>query len=298
MHTLIFVRVGIRNKPISTADFFKSAVLFLCDRIPEFWKSRIHTLCFRIGIRIGHDIAVFRNKGGIPIQRDAVPGFHLPCHSDLFSGQAPRTGCYRGSCIADHNAVGFQNELAAFIYPHIPGCRTCFCHRSRRIGRVSGRSIFLKTGIRSLRGRIICCHNRIFGRVVVAVLFLVCVRMAYRTLTVESRSCTVCRDSPLEVDKVSAVCGDYNIIPSLLRDCFHLAAIKVVNKEIERHIIFGQDVGRAFVTYEETRNDLRSFGVFAVYGYNGCGCFNHFLDSEGCRYGICPCAFRYYDLPS
>ena len=66
--------------------------------------------------------------------------------------------------------------------------------------------------------------------------------MAYRTLTVESRSGTVCRDNPLEVDEVSAVCGDYNLIPSLLRDCFHLAAIKIVNKEIKRHIIFGQNI--------------------------------------------------------
>ena len=66
--------------------------------------------------------------------------------------------------------------------------------------------------------------------------------MAYRTLTVESRSCTVCRDSPFEIDKVSAVRGDYNLIPSLLRDCFYLAAIKIVNKEIERHIIFGKNI--------------------------------------------------------
>lgn len=33
----------------------------------------------------------------------------------------------------------------------------------------------------------------------------------YRTLTVESRSGTLCRDNPFEIDEISAVRGDYNL---------------------------------------------------------------------------------------
>ena len=242
MHTLIFIRIGVSKKLISTADFFKGTVLLLGNKIPEFRENRIHTLCFCIGICAGHDITGFCNQRRIPRKCNTVTGFHLPGRSDLFRCRATRTGCYSGSCIADRNAVGFQNELAALVHPHIPSRRACFCCRCSRIGRVSGRSIFLKTGIWSLRGPIIRCHNRILSGIVVAVLLLFSIFVCDSSFAEVSRSGTVCRDSPLEVDKVSAVRGDYDFIPNLLRDRFHIAAIEVVNKEIERHIIFGKNI--------------------------------------------------------
>ena len=93
-----------------------------------------------------------------------------------------------------------------------------------------------------MREYIVRCHNRIFGRVVVAVLFLAGIFVCDRSFAEVSYSCTVCRDSPLEVDKVSAVCGDYNLIPSLLGNDLDRTVFQCVHKEIERHIIFGQNI--------------------------------------------------------